>query len=166
MWPTGASCWITARPSAERTTRIRGRFLWKLDTGSDSDDARSVVSTRGSFCVPRFQAEFHVQAEALNPDRPAIPVERRVGDALQIEGRDETGNQPGAVIAFPNVFRRVVELAVANQEVQSAARQVERMHTRDAAGSERSGGDVILPVPARSFQGDSAAGQAVDNSEG
>src|SRR5262249_15204235 len=65
----------------------------------------------------------------------------------------------------PNVFRRVVQPPVANEEIESAARQVKRMHARDPARREGSGGDVGFPSPPGSFHGNTAARQAINGGE-
>jgi len=118
-----------------------------------------------SFRLKRPQSEFHVQADALDPYRPPILVVRRIGDALQIEGREQAGAEPRAVIAFPDVFGRVVEPAIADEEVEAAPRQVDGMHARKSAGGEGSGSDIFFSPPGGSFERDSAARQPVDGRE-
>ena len=59
-----------------------------------------------------MQPKLHVQPQTLDPNRPAGLVERQVVVVLQIEGGEETAEQSGAVIALPNIFRRVIEPAV------------------------------------------------------
>ena len=81
-----------------------------------------------SFRLERPQSEFHVQADALDPYRPPILVVSRIRDALQIESREKTGSQPRAVVAFPDIFGRVVEPAIADEEVEAAAREIQRMY--------------------------------------
>jgi hypothetical protein len=36
-------------------------------------------------------SKFHVQADALDPDRSAIVVEGRIFNALEVESREEAG---------------------------------------------------------------------------
>ena len=81
-----------------------------------------------SLGLERPKSEFRVQPYALNPNRAAIMVIGRIRNTLEIEGCVETREEPRAVITFPNVLWRIAQPAVSNQEIESAAREIESMH--------------------------------------
>src|SRR6266702_2737255 len=72
-----------------------------------------------------------MQSHAGNPYRAAVPVIRRVADTLPIEGQEKARKQPGVIVAFSDIFRPVSQPAVSDEEVESTARQVHRVHARD-----------------------------------
>src|ERR1700733_7133866 len=121
---------------------------------------------RRLFCLPWFQAEFHVQPHALDPYRPTIVVEREICVVLQVERRKKAREHPRPIVTLPHIFRSVVQPPVSNQEVQAPARQIDGMNTGNPAGGERGGHRVVFPLPPRSFHRDPAAGQPVDGREG
>ena len=83
-----------------------------------------------SFGLQRPESKLRVQPYTLNPNRSAIVVVGRIRNPLEIEGCEETWEQPRAVITFPNVLGRIVQPAISNQEIESAAREIEGMHAR------------------------------------
>ena len=48
--------------------------------------------------VGSFQGEIHVESDRRNPNRSAIPVVSGIGNMLEIEGREESREEPCAVI--------------------------------------------------------------------
>src|ERR1700691_5717403 len=110
------------------------------------------------FCGQGMQPKLHAQTQTLNPDGAAVVLECQIDVTLQVEGGEETTEQLGAVVALPNVFRRIIEPAVADQKIEAAARQIERMHAGGAAGGEGCGGDIVLPLPLCTLHRYAAAG--------
>src|SRR5437667_6004552 len=106
-----------------------------------------------------------MQSHAGNPYRAAVPVIRRVADTLPIEGQEEAGKQPGAIVAFSDIFRPVSQPAVSDEEVESTARQVHRMHARDSTDRQSARHGIERTLPSSAPDGDSGIEQPVDCSE-
>src|ERR1700722_293929 len=88
--------------------------------------ARRSVST---FLIYLLPAAFDVQAEREGPERSAIVVVGGVIDVLGVEGGEKPFVQVRVVVGFPVVFGRVVQLPVADEEVESAAGEAERVES-------------------------------------
>src|SRR5438874_5562807 len=110
-------------------------------------------------------SESHMQPQGRNPHWPAILIERRVGDPLQIECREESWKQSHVVVALENILRAVLQFSVSNQEVQSAARQIYRVYTGEPAGRERGRRRVIGPPPPRARNRYSTLSQTINRRE-
>src|SRR5579883_106992 len=93
-------------------------------------------------------------------------VVRKIVVVLRVQGRKETRKQARAVVAFPQVFRRVVQPAVADQKIVAAARQINRMHAGCAAGGEGGGDDVVLSIPDRALDRNARFRDPVNGGEG
>ena len=84
---------------------------------------------------------------------------------LQIEARKEAGEQARAIVAFPNVFRTVLQASVADQKIVAAACQVERVDSGDAADGEFGRHRVIFAAPPGAIDGDASGSKAIDGGE-
>src|ERR1700733_6944329 len=95
--------------------------------------ARRSVST---FLIYLLSAAFDVEAERVGPERPAIVIVSGVIDVLGIECGEKTFEYARVVVSFPVIFRCVVQLPVADEEVESAAGEVLRVDGRNASDCE------------------------------
>src|SRR4051812_36515620 len=84
---------------------------------------------------------------------------------LQIEGGEETRQQPRAVIRFRYAFGPIPQTPIANQEIVSTRREIPLVNLRNPAGCEFRGSGVKAPVPARTVDRDTKCGQPIDGSE-
>ena len=72
---------------------------------------------------------------------------------LAIDRDEESGEQADVVIAFEHILRPIAQLTISDQEVQAAAREVDRMDTRNAAGGQLGANSIERPLPARTGNG-------------
>src|ERR1700680_283649 len=84
---------------------------------------------------------------------------------LKINGGKKTREQASVIVTLPNVFRRVAQFPVSDQEIESAAGEIDRVNARDSRRSERSCGHVALSLPWRSLDRNTAGRQPVDSCE-
>src|SRR6266478_6826821 len=106
-----------------------------------------------------------MQSQAGNPYRAAVPVIRRVADTLPIEGQEKAGKQPGVIVAFSDIFRPVSQPAISDEEVESTARQIHRVHARDSTDRQGARHGIERTLPSSAPDGDSGIEQPVDCSE-
>jgi hypothetical protein len=89
----------------------------------------------GYVFISEGRLSFNMEAERIGPHRAAIVIVRGVADVLGIEWLASNHlYRWRIVITFPRVFGRVVQRAVADEKVEAATAQVERMDGRDARG--------------------------------
>src|SRR5437879_5623902 len=94
--------------------------------------------------------------------RAAVPVIRRVADTLPIEGQEKAGKQPGVIVAFSDIFRPVSQPAISDEEVESTARQIHRVHARDSTDRQSARHGIERTLPSSAPDGDSGIEQPVD----
>src|SRR5580692_166915 len=113
-----------------------------------------------AVCRPfSFLTEFHVETQGVCPERAAIVIIGWVHDMLGVQSGEESFHDVSVVIAFPNVFWHVVQPSVADQEIETAALEIERMDGRQTARCEFAGNRVFRAFPERARNGDSAGGE-------
>src|SRR5271169_5312085 len=81
----------------------------------------------------------------------AYLVVTRIVDVLKVEGNEDTPPDMGRIERFFDGFAAVGQPAIAQNESQTAIRQISRMRRRDAARHERRAGAVEAAMPARAF---------------
>src|SRR4051812_243393 len=84
---------------------------------------------------------------------------------LQIEGGEETRQQPRAVIRFRYAFGPIPQTPIADQKIVTTCREIRLVDLRNPAGCEFRGSGVKTPVPARPVDRDTECGQAIDGGE-
>ena len=65
-----------------------------------------------------------MQADTVDSHRSAVLIVGRIRVVLQIKGRVETGEEPRGVVALPQIFRSVIQAAIANQEIKTSGGQI------------------------------------------
>jgi hypothetical protein len=106
--------------------------------------------------------EFEVKAETRNKDRASVAVVAGVIDVLEIEPGVETAPEVGVVIGFEDSFAPVVQVAVAEKELESAMLQVELVVGGDSVRNEDDARLVVSPPPQGAIQTDAGLDGLVD----
>src|SRR5579859_5826798 len=95
-----------------------------------------------------------MKTERPGPQRAAVLVISRVSDVLAIDADEQRAakdflRHANAVVALPDVLRGIVQAPVADDEIESAAAQIEGVDGGESAGCELAGEDVVFAAPQR-----------------
>ena len=89
----------------------------------------------------------------------------RIIDVLSRQARKEAFEEAGIVETLPGIFGPVVQIAVPDEKVESAAFQIESMDGRKTGHRQCAADDVMRPFPAYTGVSQTGAGKAIDGGE-
>src|SRR5689334_25116963 len=91
---------------------------------------------RASGLLPRFslpeRSSFDVQADRERPNGAPVVIVCRIVVMLRVEADEKSFHYLGAVVAFPQILGRVVQLAIADEKIKAALRQIDCMRSGNA----------------------------------
>ena len=91
--------------------------------------------------------ELDVSAKRGDDHRTAVAVVTRIDDVLHTGRQVNTAPSVDGVVGLKDVFAAVIQLAVAEQESQTARREIVLVIFLDAVGHERDAGTILLAMP-------------------
>src|SRR5665213_1406473 len=157
MPPGSLSTLAVMKPGPMIANRARSRYRITFQeenagracfVGGRFSGARRRVSTfLISYRRLSLFALLDMKAERIRPERTPVAIVRGVGDMLGIERHEKAFERASAVVTFPHVLRRVVEPPVSNDEIESAAAEIEGVHGGQAADRQRAGGGIAGSLP-------------------
>src|ERR1700743_3587277 len=107
-----------------------------------------------------------MKPERISPHRAAIMIVSGIVNMLRVESGEKPLEQAGAVVTFPYVLRIVVQGAVADDEVESAAAEIKGVDSRNPRDGQFRRQRILGSAPLSPRNGNSAAGEAVDCGKG
>src|ERR1039457_1142249 len=84
---------------------------------------------------------------------------------LEIEAREESREEPGAVIRLPDVLSPIPEASISDQKIVAAALKVGLMDTGDSARREFRGSGVERAAPSPAVNRNPPGSQAINGGE-